>query len=404
MYGAFEVRALAGASGQVRTVVINADSVEHAKTLIKQQGYGVLSARALTVSEATVAPLGSSDLAWWCQELKTLLNAGMTVVEALDTLQAQGQQSSKGRAARHRLQAGLISRLQQGESLSQAMEAVGGFPAVLRASVQAAERTRSLGDALQDYLAYHEVIERLRRRVISASVYPAMVCGVGVLVIGFLLLVVMPRFAGVLSDSPSAGVGASGWLLSLSDWLAGHAVWVVAVAALAGWALLALAKGGLLLRWTLVAAGQVPWVARALWNFEMAKLYQSLTVLFRGGFPIEQAVRLCQQAADAPDLAHRLERCQTSLLQGQGVAQALADAGLTDEVSLRLLGVGERSGAFDTVLQVIAERHAQAFSDFIDRLMRVVEPALLLLVASAVGGVVILMYLPIFDIATGLQR
>jgi general secretion pathway protein F len=400
----FEVRALSGGQGLVQTVVVEANSADQAKALLIAQGFGVLSARRLQTAQPTGVPLSSGDLAWWCQELKTLLRAGMTVVEALETLQAQSQLESGNRGARHALQAELIDRLRQGDSLSHAMEIVGGFPAVLRASVQAAERTRGLSEALEEYLKYHEVLARLRRRVISASVYPAMVCGVGLLVIGFLLIVVMPRFAGVLSDSPSADFGASGWLMGLSSWLSSHMTIVATVFATAVGALVLLGQRGVLLRWTLAAAGQVPWVARALWHFEMAKLFQSLTVLFRGGFPVEQAVGLCQEAAERPDLAARLARCQTSLLQGQRVAQALAEAGLTDEVSLRLLGVGERSGGFDTVLQVIAERHAQTFSDFMDRLMRIVEPALLLLVASAVGGVVVMMYLPIFDIATGLQR
>lgn len=391
-----------GPQGVVETLLMHADSEEQAALQACAQGLSVLSAKAV-VAQATVA-LRGADLAWWCQELKTLLRAGMTVVEALETLElhARGEEGEKG--VRRLVQTRLLERLRRGDALSQAMDDIGGFPPVLRASVQAAERTRGLADALDDYLQYHEVLTRLRRRVISAAMYPAMVCAVGLAIVVFLLVVVMPRFAGVLADSPGASIGASGGLLLMSRWLSEHLMLASGFLALLFGGLVWFGLQGGLQRWALSLAQQVPPVAKALHQFELAKLYQSLAVLFKGGFPIEHAVQLCQQSVGRPEWQARLAQCQQGLLRGEGVAQALADSGLTDDVSRRLLAVGERSGGFETVLKVIADRHAQAFGDFVDRLMRLVEPLLLLLVSVVVGGVVVLMYLPIFDIATGLQR
>lgn len=90
------------------------------------------------------------------------------------------------------------------------------------------------------------------------------------------------------------------------------------------------------------------------------------------------------------------------IARGRSASAALAGAGLTETVTERLLAVGERTGSFSTVLQVIADRHSQAFTTFIERATRIVEPLLLLLVALAVGAIVVMMYMPIFDIAGGL--
>ena len=85
--------------------------------------------------------------------------------------------------------------------------------------------------------------------------------------------------------------------------------------------------------------------------------------------------------------------------EGQPLAGVFARAGLADTVSARLLSVAERTGEFDVVLQTIAERHGQSFATFVERATRIVEPVLLLVVALIVGGIVLMMYLPIFDVA-----
>lgn len=397
----FDVRALRDGSDRIDHVMLDAEDANHAMALARQQGWAVLSVRRAAAEAAPGRPtlLRSTELAWWCRELRTLLKAGMTVVEALETMEAQA-----AAGAAMGIQSRLLGRLRQGESLSQAMEQVGGFPPVLRAGVHAAERTRSLQEALDDYLRYHEVLDQLRRKVVSAAVYPALVCAVGAVIVGFLLMGVLPRFAGVLADAPAHASGASFALLALGQWMAANTHWVAVGLVVLALSCAALIQAGVLQRGAMTAATAIPPVAQAMREFALAKLYQSLAVLYRGGYAFEQAVGHCQQSADGPLWAQRLTRCQQGLMRGEGVAHALANAELTDDVTQRLLAVGERSGSFDTVLQVIADRHSQAFADFVDRVMRIVEPVLLLLVASAVGAVVVMMYLPIFDMATGLQR
>jgi general secretion pathway protein F len=412
---AFLIRGLkAGEPDQVVEKSVSASSASQAADIASLDGFTVL--RVMPTPGTAPPPLAwkPSELAWWCRELKTLIGAGMTVVEALETLEAQpttSQTTPKAapkttpKTPRQALQHALLTRLHQGQSLSQAMEGAGGFPPVLLASVRAAERTSGLEGALDDFLKYHELLEALRRRVISAAMYPLLVCGVGFVICTFLLLGVLPRFAGILETSPAAMGGASGLLIRLSGWMSSHTgITLLGVAALA-LGLVGLWRAGHVLRAALGLAQALGPVARALRAFELAQLFQALALLYRGGYPLEEALDVCRRAAElrAGDLAARLSICQQALLRGQSVATALEAGALTDTVSRRLLAVGERSGRLDTVLEVIALRHAQTFSDFVDRLMRVLEPLLLLLVAATIGGVVVLMYLPIFDIATGLQ-
>jgi general secretion pathway protein F len=340
----------------------------------------------------------SLDVAWWCRELRTLLGAGMTVVEAMETLNAQ----STG-AARVRVHALLVDRLRQGQALSAAMQAANVFPAVLIAGIKASERTSALVEALDEYLRYHDMIDRLRKQVVSAAIYPAVVVSLGGLISLFLLLYVIPRFSLMYADHQAAQSGATRLLIGLSSLLNSQASLVLACLAALGVGILAAWKAGLVARATNGLAARIGPLQRQLDQFRLAKLYHALALMFRGGYTLDDALRHC----DALDLGLRVQQgvlaAHEALTRGQGVSVALAGAGLADPVSTRLLAVGERSGNFDVVLQTIAERHAAQFGTFIERATRIVEPLLLLLVALVVGGIVVMMYMPIFDIASGLR-
>lgn len=160
---------------------------------------------------------------------------------------------------------------------------------------------------------------------------------------------------------------------------------------------------GLVTRVAAAALARISPLARQWNHFRLAKLYQSLALMFKGGYTLDEALLVCEGLGLGGEVAAGLPRARHALSQGQAVSQAFSEAGLTETVSQRLLAVGERTGNFDAVLQTIADRHADTFTTFIERATRIVEPLLLLLVALVVGGIVVMMYMPIFDIANGVR-
>lgn len=366
------------------------------------EGAGVLlsvaPSKAGRSGQHVAGPAGRLDVQWWCRELRTLLGAGMTVVEALETLNAQ--QSSGQRAA---VQAGLLRALREGQALSKAMRSAGVFPAVLVAGVTASERTSTLVSALDDYLRYASVLDKLRKQVVSAAIYPAIVSSLGALIALFLLLYVVPKFSRMYGDFHGQASGVTETMISLSRLLRDDsellllAVALVAVLAAWGW------RSGLLMRAAGAGLARIKPLERQWNHFRLAKLYQSLALMFRGGYTLDDALEVCEGLGLGGSVATGLPRARFALRQGKAVSVAFGEAGLTEAVSQRLLAVGERTGGFDAVLQTIAERHGEAFTTFVERATRVVEPLLLLIVALVVGGIVVMMYMPIFDIANSVR-
>jgi len=380
----------------IEEALVDAPDERTLRARLQSEGAVVLS---IARPRRALATTGSKafDVAWWCRELATLLRAGMSAVEAIETLQLQTTRAGG------EVQVRLLTALHQGQSLSQAMQATGGFPQVLVASVLASERTSRLADALDDFLQYDRQLKSLRRQAISAAVYPAVVVGVGLLIALFLLTFVMPRFARMYGSFR----GEVSWVTQLMLWFSGaltHSLPFV----LGGLAVLvfgirwALAEGRGRLLWNRVLA-IVPPLRRAQQDFSRAQLFQALMLTLRGGYPLVEAMRVCERLGLDPGMGAALASAREAVERGQPASDALGRAHLVDAVGERLLRVGERSGQFEQVLRTLADRHAEAFATFVQRATRLVEPLLLLVVAVLVGGIVIMMYMPIFDIANRLH-
>ncbi|MCD2345012.1 type II secretion system F family protein [Ideonella azotifigens] len=388
----FEARLFDPASRAVELRRLQADDEPAARALLSATGHTVLELRTLRGRrQAAAGGKRKEDLALWCRELRALLQAGMSVVEALDALAA-----AAGPASMHEA---LLARLREGKSLSTAMQQVGGFPALLVASVRASERTSDLTHALDAFLRFDDMVGGLRRKVISAALYPAVVVGLGSLIAVFLLLVVIPRFAKLYSEAGAGvstatrGLLAFSALLSAQPWLAPVGLALLFTGVL--WALSG-TRPAQLLAWLLRVW---PWLAVQAGHFERARLFEALALLVHGGYSLHEALGVCLTLAQAPEMHARLTQARLRIEQGAAASVSFDSVGLTDPVTERLIRAGERGGEFDRVLRAIAERHRQTFETFIERATRIVEPVLLLGVALMVGSMVVLLYMPIFDIA-----
>jgi general secretion pathway protein F len=401
MSASYTVRLIAKGEAHVSERQFHAASESALRAELEAGGTRVLRVAVEATGRSTrrrAAVRSGLDVAWWCKELATLLRAGMTAVEAIDTVRLQA-----GGGLRADVQHELLRSLQEGKALSRAMQDGGRFPAVLVASVAASERTSTLADALDDYLRYDAQMQTLRRQAVGAAIYPAVVLGFGALIALFLLVYVIPRFGQMYTTFRGAVSGPTQIMMWVSAALTQHLPLVLAgLGATAALLAAAWFSGGLrqLASW---AVDHLPGLRGAARDFRLAQLYQALALTLRGGYSLVEALQVCEALGLGPRITTALTAGRMAIERGQPASRALNEAGLADLVAQRLLGVGERTGQFAQVLQTLAARHGDAFALFMQRATRLLEPILLLGVAVVVGGIVVLMYMPIFDIANGLR-
>ena len=363
----------------------------------RDRGYVVLSAaspRALLAPSA-LARRPRLDVGVFVQQLRDLLAAGLGLVESLDALRRGA--SGPGAAAIEALE----RRLHEGRSLSQALDEDRAFPELLVALVRASELTSDLPRTLARWLD-HEGHRPLRAVALSTAIYPLLLVGVGGIVLLFLLFFVMPRFArvfeGMGGDLPWSARAIVDWAAFLQGsgawWLLGCALLLAAAASTMATPRGRAAAFRRIVQWRPVHA--------RLRTYFLARWYRSVGMLVSGGIPLASALALA--IGLLPMAMRRSGRAvEQGVREGLSPAQAHARAGMTTPVAEQLLLAGERTGDLGAVLSRIAQFHEAEIGRALERSMRALEPAVMVLIGVGVGIVVVLMYMPIFELASAIR-
>ncbi|MFT3954436.1 MAG: type II secretion system F family protein [Piscinibacter sp.] len=336
----------------------------------------------------------------FAHDLALMLRSGLSLLEALRTLSEQGA----GPAAAPLRQ--VLSALQRGESLSRAMQSSGAFGVPLLACAKASELTGDLADSLQRFAANAARIRALRSRLVSACVYPALLVGVTFLVVLFLLVYVVPRFALVLDNAAQDVAPLSRALIHLGR--AMHEVqapiWLGLAVALGALAVVLWrqARAGQLAGWVLQQTVRLPWMRPYVRSFGLSQLARSGAMLIRSGVPALKALAMCRELVAAGDRP-RLDRALAAAATGEPLAQSLHEAQLLDTLAWRVLRVAEETGQLHTALDRVADVHDALLERGLERLGRLIEPMLMLAIGTVVGGIVVLMYVPIFQMASSIR-
>jgi len=331
-------------------------------------------------------------------ELVALLDAGLSLVEAIDAL----TEKERDDAVRNILE-GLRRRLYEGQSLSTAL---GEFPSCFStlyvATVRASERSGAISEALRRFVAYQEQLDALRKRVVNASIYPAVLLGAGALVVIFLVAYVVPRFSGIYEDIGGELPLASRLLMQWGRLLDAHGMAVLAGFLLATGVLVygALRPGFRALVGRTLA--RIPAVGRQLELYQLARLYRTVGMLIRGGLPVVSAFDMTRgllAAAAQP----RLAAATRAVREGQSLTDSLTANRLTTPVAERMLRVGERSGNMGEMMERIAAFYDAELARFVEVATRLIEPAMMTVIGLVIGGIVVLMYFPIFELAGSIR-
>lgn len=389
----FRVRAL-GAAASVNEIEVDAADALAARRLIVARGLTVMSVAPLRAS----ASRARFPLMLFNQELVALLKAGIPLAEALAALAEK-----EARPAVHAVVAALGEGLREGRSLSTALEAQPQvFPPLYVASVRAAERTSDLEQALSRYIDYQRQLESIRGKLVAAAIYPALLLLVGGAVMFFLLIFVVPRFAQVFESVGGELPWMSRLLLDWGQLMQAHGgpVGFGLLAALAG--LVLVLRRPQTRAVALRLAWRLPRIGERLRLFELARLYRTLGMLLRGGIPAVAAMGMVDGLL-SPALRPGLARTIAAVREGQGFAASLQAHGIATPIALRMLAVGERAGNLGEMLERAAEFHEDESARWLDVLTRLAGPLLMLVIAVAVGLILVMLYLPIFQVAESIQ-
>jgi general secretion pathway protein F len=388
----FAVRTLAP-NLSITTMVIDANDALDARRQVEARGLFVSA-----VEPVRAAALGRSggklSLVLFSQELLALLNAGLGIVESLEALlEKEGNPATRAVLER------LLGGLREGKRFSSVLaEQAGLFPPLYIGIVRAAEGTSDLPRALARFIDYQQRIDVVRAKLVSAAIYPSILLLVGGGVSLFLISYVVPRFAEVYQGAGRNLPWMSQMMLGWGQFAGAHSVGlglsIAATLAAAFFGIRHLLRSGGIAR----LLGRVPAIGERVRIYELSRLYLTLGMLSEGGITIVNAIETVQAMVSASVRAN-LAAARAMIEAGQPLSDAFEANGLTTPISLRMLRVGERTGDMGPMLTQSAAFYDGEISRWIDRFTRTFEPLLMAGIGLVVGAIVVLLYMPIFDLA-----
>jgi general secretion pathway protein F len=393
----YEVRALSP-ENEIIALVVDAQNEADARAHVEAKGLHPMRLAPVRTFRRAARASGGISLVLFSQELLSLLMAGLSIVEGLEALlEREGGARLRGVLER------LLSGLREGKRFSNLLAGQPDvFPPLYVGIVRAAEGTSDLPRALQRYVDYQARIDMVRNKLISAAIYPSILLVVGGGVSVFLIAFVVPRFATIYEGSGRALPWMSQVLLDWGKFAAAHGFPLFAgglcTAVGAGMAVrAAITKVGLA-----SLLGRVPLLGAHLRIYQLSRLYLTLGMLLEGGIPIVAALETAGGTL-TPGLREGLTRARLAVQSGEPLSAAFQAQELTTPISLRMLRVGERSGEMGSMLTQSAAFYDGEISRWIDRFTRMFEPLLMSAIGVVVGTIVVLLYMPIFDLAESLS-
>ena len=344
-------------------------------------------------SGSTVKP---RDVAIFSRQIATMMASGVPMVQAFDII-ADGQKNPRFK--------NILVDVKQGiEGGSTLYEALGQYPVqfdeLYRNLVRAGESAGVLDTILDTVATYKEKTESIKGKIKKALFYPIMVMVVALAVIMIMLLFVVPVFAKTFKDAGAELPAPTQLLVSLSQFMQEY--WWVVIGGIAGSIVaLIMAKkrsvkfAHFLDRLTL----KIPVMGNILRQSAIARFSRTLGVTFRAGVPLVEAMDAVAGATGSIVYAEAVHQMRDDIAVGHQLQLAMRQTGLFPNMVTQMVAIGEESGALDHMLFKCAEFYEEEVSNAVDSLASLLEPLMMVILGTVVGGIVVALYLPIFKLA-----
>ena len=399
-----EFRARLGTpGGEIIEGVYVAESEARLRRELEEKGLYVLSLHQrgsltglLSIGGPRRRRVRHQDLIIFNQELATLLKAGMPLVQSLDILrQRVSNPTFKG------VLDTVYEKVKAGSALSDAFTEHGSmFPAVYSASLLAGERSGNLDAVIRRYVAYEKVIGAVRKRTIAALIYPAILVTMMIVLIGIIVLRVVPAFTEFYSNFGRTLPLSTRIVVSISNAVVGNlALLVLGLAAVivGGWAWVH--QPGQRARIDRMLL-QIPWAGNTLRKFSTAQLARTLATLLGGGIPLVNALEIAVRAMSNRYLSKELDDVRLRVQEGDSFAHALLARGVVPDVAIKMVEVGESTGALQEMLNSLADFYDEEIETEVSRFITLVEPVLLVVMGVVIAVVVLALYMPLFELSS----
>jgi type IV pilus assembly protein PilC len=396
---------LVTAAGEIVEGTYAAENEARLRHEFEAQGLHVLSLRKRTaLTGGSFLPkrrkISHHEFLVFNQEFATLLKAGMPLVQSIDLLRHQVTN-----AVFRNVLDDVHEKVRGGVALSEAFGDHGDlFPRVYTASLLAGERSGNLDAILRRYVVYEKVIDTVRRRTISALIYPAILIVMAIGLVGIIVLRVVPSFSEFYASFDAELPISTRIILGVSNFAQEQYVLVTAIvvglsAAFAAW----IRRPGQRARFDRVLLS-IPFVGETARKFVTAQMARTLATLLGGGIPLVNSMEVTARSVSNAHMAKELDVVVQRVREGEGLAASLTARQVVPDVALKMIEVGEQTGSLQDMLSSLADFYDEEVETSVSRFVTFIEPALLVLMGIVIAVLVLALYMPLFQLSNVVNR
>ena len=391
--------------GEIIEGLYVADSEARLRREFEEKGLYVLGlhragrARFAGIALPRRARIATREFVVFNQELATLLKAGMPLVQSLDIL--------RRRATNPVFKAVLDDvndRVRAGSSLSESFEAHGAlFPGVYTASLLAGEKSGNLEQVIRRYVSYVKVVANVKRKTMSALVYPVILLALSMVVVSIIMLRVVPAFGEFYSQFGEELPLSTRIIVAISSFASSYflpIVIVVALVAVGAWQWLQ--RPGKR-EWFDRMVLRLPGLGGIAQKFATSQAARTLATLLGGGIPLVNAIDVSARSIRNQYMAHELRSAAQQVREGRALASAMSDSGAFPDVAIKMVEVGESTGALQEMLNSLADFYDEEIETNLGRFVTLVEPILLIVMGLVIAGLLLSLYMPLFNLSNALR-
>jgi type IV pilus assembly protein PilC len=396
---------LGTAGGEILEGIYVADSEARLRRELEEKGLFVLSLHRRGALPGLSRGggrrrVGQQEFLVFNQELATLLKAGMPLVQSLDILRERVQNPTFKAVLD-----GIHEKVKAGAALSDSFaEHNDLFPAVYSASLMAGERSGNLDAVIRRFVAYQKVITAVKRRTLSALIYPGILVTMMVVLVGIIVLKVVPAF-GEFYETFDAQLPLSTRVIMAVSNVAVANIWFILAALVGGTVVLVTwsRQPGQGERFDAVLL-RVPWVGPTARKFATSQVARTLATLLGGGIPLVNALEIAGRSMTNRFMARELDEVGRHVREGQSFGTALRGRGVFPDVAIKMVEVGESTGALEEMLNSLADFYDEEIETEVGRFITLIEPAILVVMGIVIAVVVLALYMPLFELTSVISR
>lgn len=377
------------ARARLREMKVSATSLTESKSVLDRE----LSIPMPAFLKPSVT---TKDVVIFTRQFATMIDSGLPLVQALDILATQSENATLRDQLRN-----VKERVESGSTFAEALKQYPNTYDDLFVNLVAAGEVGGMLDTILNRLAaYLEKNQKLVRQVKGAMTYPIIVIVVAIVVVAILLLKVVPTFEEMFADFGAALPAPTQFVLAISKWLQNNGVFVFVGLGIFIWGVQRFYKtppGKLMIDSLLL---KLPVFGDLLTKVAVARFCRTLGTMISSGVPILEALGICSRTAGNKVLENAINKVTTSISEGRTIAEPLTESKVFPQMVCQMIAVGEATGALDTMLGKIADFYDEEVDTAVESLTSMMEPMIMAFLGIVVGGLVIAMYMPMFEMAS----